>query len=67
MSDDFADDWVVIQDFDSVERDHSQPKFEAQLLDGGETVAVRKTDPMTQQTNIQYLPAAVIADVADRL
>lgn len=67
MSDGLADGWVVIQDFDSVERDHSQPKFEAQLLDGGETVAVRKTNPMTQQTSIQYLPAAVLTDIADRL
>jgi hypothetical protein len=62
-----SDDWVLIQDFDAVDRGHSRPRWELQLLDAGETVALRETDPITENTSINYVPAEVVAEVAEHV
>lgn len=55
-----SDDWTLLQDFDSTERDHSQPRWEYQIIDDGDTVALRETPAMTRDPKLHYIPADVV-------
>lgn len=61
---DITDGPVLIRDFDSIERGHSRPKFEAELIDSGDTVAIHVTNPLTEDKRIQYVPRDVLQKVA---
>lgn len=56
-------EWHLIRDFDSVEMDHSRPKWEYAIIDNGETAAIRKTPPITRNSEIYYIPVEVIREI----
>ena len=60
-------EWCVIRDFDSVERDHSRPKVEARLGDGGQTVFIRETGPMSGVKTLSEVSVEVFKEIAARL
>jgi len=60
-------DYILIQDFDSVERGHSKPRFEAQIIDGGNTVAIVETNPIGESEKMHYIPKYVFLDIAYRI
>jgi hypothetical protein len=64
LEDDIYEEMVTVRDFEASE--HSRPKWQAQVVDGGQTVAL-EAFPVSGTGKRYYIPTEVILEVAERV
>jgi hypothetical protein len=61
---DIFEEMVTVRDYEASE--HSRPKWQAKVIDGGQTVALEEF-PINGSGKRYYIPTEVIQEVAERV